>query len=200
VRIVDRVLSPLPPRWRVAVDWLLTVVIAVAAVLATKAQVANAYRIPSASMEPTLHCSEAGGLGCRGERFSDRVLANRLTYRFRDPRRGDVVVFRVPRASRCGPAGQTFVKRIVALPGETWQQRDGVVYVNGRRLSEPEIPAWARGLETSAPRRVPDGQYFVQGDNRSNSCDSRVFGTVPRGNMIGPVFAIYWPPSRAGAL
>src|SRR5688500_14386624 len=102
MRLLDRALGPLPPRWRVAVEWLLTLVVAVAAVLATKAQVANAYRIPSASMEPTLHCSAERGLGCRGERFSDRVLANRLAYRFRDPRRGDVVVFRVPRTSSCG--------------------------------------------------------------------------------------------------
>jgi signal peptidase I len=200
MRLLHRALSPLPPRWRVAVDWLLTVVVAVAAVLAIKAQVANAYGIPTASMEPTLHCGADGGLGCRGERFSDRVLANRLAYRFRDPRRGDVVVFRIPRTSSCGAEGETFVKRIVALPGETWQQRDGVVYVDGRRLAEPQVPAWAREVETSAPRRVPEGHYFVQGDYRSNSCDSRVFGTVPRGNLIGPVFAIYWPPNRAGTL
>jgi signal peptidase I len=198
MRLLERALGPLPPRWRIAVDWLLTIALAVGIVLATKAQVANAYRIPSASMEPTLRCGAGGGFGCRGEHFSDRVLANRVIYRLREPRRGEIVVFSVPRTSSCGERGRTLVKRIVALPGETWQERNGFVYVDGRRLDEPYVPAWGRGRAVSAPKRVPEGHFFVQGDFRTNSCDSRVFGTVPRGDLIGKVFAIYWPPGRAG--
>jgi signal peptidase I len=198
VRLLDRALNFVPRRWRVTLDWLVTLAFAVAVVFITKVEVANAYVIPSASMEPTLHCAR-GGDDCRGGRFSDRVLANRFVYRLRDPKRREVVVFRVPRTSRCGREGETFVKRIIALPGDTWEERDGVVYVNGRMLREPYVAAWARDGETNGRRVIPDGQYFVQGDNRVNSCDSRVFGAVPRGNFIGPVFAIYWPPARVHA-
>jgi len=91
------------------------------------------------------------------------------------------------------------VKRIIALPGDTWEERDGVVHVNGRMLREPYVAEWGRDGETNARRVIPDGQYFVQGDNRVNSCDSRVFGLVPRENLIGPVFAIYRPPGRIHA-
>ena len=114
---LDRVTGRLPRRMRIAVDWIVTIVGAVAIVLAIKAWVVNPYRIPSSSMEPTLHCARPAP-GCES-RFSDRVLANRFIYHFRDPQRGDVIVFETPPAAKakCG-AGGTFVKRIVGLPGE----------------------------------------------------------------------------------
>ena len=185
----------LPHGWTVALDWLVTIVGAVAIVLAIKAWVVNPYRIPTSSMEPRLHCA-APGPGCLA-RFSDRVLANRFIYHFTDPERGDIVVFNTPpRAEQqCPPAG-TFVKRIIALPGETWEQRDGVVFINGRKLIEPYIPPGRRDFETYEPQKIPDHAYFVMGDNRTQSCDSRRWGTVPRQNMIGKVFATYWPPNR----
>jgi signal peptidase I len=185
----------LPRPWRIAIDWVVTIVGAVAIVLAIKAWVVNPYRIPSSSMETTLHCAGAG-LGCTA-RFSDRVLANRFIYHFMDPERGDIVVFETPQQARrqCG-AGGTFVKRIIALPGETWEMRSGFVYINGKRLEEPYVHRDRRDADTLPPEKIPDDSYFVMGDNRSQSCDSRVWGALPRSNLIGKVFAVYWPPRR----
>jgi signal peptidase I len=185
----------LRPPWNTAVDWLVTIAVAAGAVLAFQAEVAKPYRIPSASMEPTLRCARPAP-GCDG-RFSDRVLVNRLAYRFRDPKRGEEVVFVTPAAAaRQCPPGGTFVKRIVGLPGDVVSERSGVVYVNGRRLAEPYVDPSRRDAETRTWPRVRDGHYFVLGDNRSQSCDSRAWGTVPRGNLIGPVLLTYWPPDR----
>ena len=194
---LDRLTSALPAPWDTIVDWAVTIAIAVAAVLAIKAWVVNPYRIPSSSMEPTLHCA-APEPGCKAD-SSDRVLANRFIYRFRDPERGDIVVFKTPIAAerKCG-AGGTFVKRLVALPGETWEERDGVVFINGKRLVEPYVRGGRRDQNTHGPRRIPDGRYFFMGDNRVQSCDSREWGAVPRENIIGEVFFVYWPPMRIG--
>ncbi len=192
---VDRLTEGMPHGWRVVIDWLVTIVGAILIVLAIKAWVVNPYRIPSSSMEPTLHCARPGP-GCEA-RFSDRVLANRLIYHFRDPRRGDVVVFNTPPAAalRCG-AGGTFVKRLIGLPGETWSERNGYVYIDGKRLNEPYVKPERRDVRTVAPIKIPPHHYFFMGDNRASSCDSREWGTVPRENLIGKVFAIYWPPNR----
>jgi signal peptidase I len=192
---VDRLTAGLPRPWRVAIDWVVTIVGAVAIVLAIKAWVVNPYRIPSSSMEPTLHCAVPGE-GCEA-RFSDRVLANRLIYHFRDPKRGDIIVFNTPARAvqECG-AGGTFVKRLIGLPGETWSLRRGIVYINGKPLSEPYIKKSRRGTDTEPPRQVPPGHYIFLGDNRTHSCDSRQWGSVPRESLIGKVFAVYWPPNR----
>jgi signal peptidase I len=195
---VDRLTRGLPDPLRVIVDWVVTIVGAVAIVLLVKAYVVNPYRIPSSSMEPTLHCAQPAS-GCEA-RFSDRVLANRFIYHLRDPRRGEIVVFETPDAARvkCG-AGGTFVKRIVGLPGETvevrLQQGEGYVYINGRKLDEPYVKDGRRAVREFGPTKVKNG-YFMMGDNRGSSCDSRDWGTVPRGNLIGKVFATYWPPNR----
>jgi signal peptidase I len=188
-------LDRLPHGLRVVVDWVLTIAVAVGVVVAVKTWVVNPYRIPSSSMEPTLHCAEPG-FRCEAQ-TSDRVLANRLVYRFRDPRRGEIVVFETPaRAAReCGAAG-TYVKRLVGLPGETWSERDGSVYIDGRKLAEPYLGDRRRDLDDLRPRKIPPGHYFFMGDNRQYSCDSRKWGPVPRANIIGKVFATYWPPRR----
>ena len=196
---LDRVTGGLPRRLRIFVDWLVTIVGAVAIVLAVKAWVVNPYRIPSSSMEPTLHCARPA-TGCEA-RFSDRVLANRFIYHFRDPHRGEVVVFKTPPAAKakCG-AGGTFVKRVIGLPGETVQMRirrgAAYVYINGQRLEEPYIQRDRRDIGPAETFHVPKGQYFMMGDNRAQSCDSRVWGSVPRQNLIGKVFMTYWPPQR----
>ena len=195
---IDRMTHRLPRAWRVAIDWIVTIAGAVAIVFAIKAWVINPYRIPSSSMEPTLHC--AGSQGCEA-RLSDRVLANRFIYRFRDPQRGDVVVFETPPAARmrCG-AGGTFVKRLIGLPGERLELRTigglSYVFINGKKLDEPYIGRNRRDAGGPESFNVHQGQYFMMGDNRSSSCDSRVWGTVPRKNLIGKVFATYWPPNR----
>jgi signal peptidase I len=179
----------------VTIDWLVTIVGAIAIVLAIKTWVVNPYRIPSSSMEPTLHCARPGP-GCEAS-FSDRVLACRFCYHFESPKRGDIVVFKTPplAATRCGEGG-TFVKRLIGLPGETLEEKNGFVYIDGRRLDEPYIQKGRRDARDYGPLVIPKGNYFMMGDNRAQSCDSREWGTVPRGNLIGKVFATYWPPSR----
>jgi signal peptidase I len=196
---VDRLTQGLPHGLRVTVDWIVTIAGAIAIVLAIKAWIVNPYRIPSSSMEPTLHCAKPAH-GCE-TRFSDRVLANRFIYRFKEPERGDIVVFQTPPAARarCG-AGGTFVKRLIGLPGERLELRSEMglsyVYINGKKLDEPYIGHNRRDARGPESFRVPQGQYFMMGDNRSQSCDSREWGTVPRKNLIGKVFATYWPPNR----
>ena len=193
---LDRLTAGLPRPWRIAIDWIVTIAGAIAIVLAIKAWVVNPYRIPSSSMEPTLHCARPGQ-GCEA-RLSDRVLANRFIYHFRSPHRGEIVVFNTPPAAQqmCGASG-TFVKRLIGLPGETVTERPGgFIYINGKKLNEPYIQPDRRDDRTIAPIHIPHGQYFMMGDNRQSSCDSRSWGTVPKQNLIGKVFATYWPPSR----
>ena len=196
---VDRLTRGLPDPIRIVVDWAVTILGAVAIVLLVKAYVVNPYRIPSSSMEPTLHCARPASW-CEA-RFSDRVLANRFIYHLRDPRRGEIVVFHTPDAARvkCGEGG-TFVKRLIGLPGETVEIRLrrglGDVYIDGKRLDEPYVKPQRRATGEFGPVKVPAGSYFMMGDNRSQSCDSRDWGSVPRGRLIGKVFATYWPPNR----
>jgi len=192
---IDRLTAGLPRGMRVAIDWLVTIVGAILIVLAIKQWIINPYRIPSSSMEPTLHCARPA-LGCQA-RFSDRVLACRICYDFSSPKRGDIVVFNTPpkAAQVCGSGG-VFVKRLIGLPGEVWSEKDGYVYINGKKLNEPYITASERGTETLPPVKIPPGRYFMMGDNRIGSCDSRKWGTVPRDDFIGKVVATYWPPNR----
>jgi signal peptidase I len=194
---LDRLTAGLPRPWRIAIDWIVTIAGAIAIVLAIKAWVVNPYRIPSSSMEPTLHCARPGQ-GCEA-RLSDRVLANRFIYHFRDPGRGEIVVFNTPKAAQemCGASG-TFVKRLIGLPGDTVAEKTGGnIFINGKRLSEPYIKPDRRDRDsTTGTWHVPKGEYFFMGDNRGESCDSRRWGSVPRKNLIGKVFATYWPPNR----
>jgi signal peptidase I len=187
-----------PEPWRGILDWTLSIAVAVVAVLAVKVEVANPYRVPTASMEPTLHCARPSD-GCLAG-HSDRVVANRFIYRFRDPKRGEIVVFDAPPGTReaCGESG-TFVKRIVGLPGEIVSERNGVVSIDGRRLDEPYVLSSRRDNRTQQWPRIAPDHYFMMGDNRNRSCDSRNWGTVPRESLIGPVFLTYWPLTRFGS-
>ena len=200
-------LSRLPAPWRRIVDWALTIAAAILFVLAFEAEVAKPYRIPTSSMEPYLHCARPAQ-GCEAS-TSDRVLVNRLAYRLGSPQRDQVVVFEAPvTASACktGDGGTTFVKRLIGLPGETVRE-DGRGFIWIRRpgsarwtkLSEPYLSRTARLADSSDFRRtwpVPRGEYFMVGDNRADSCDSRTWGAVPKSNLIGPVIFTYWPPDR----
>jgi signal peptidase I len=195
---IDRLTEGMPRGYRAVIDWLATVALALAIVLFVKTEVANPYRIPSSSMEPTLHCARPAA-GCESS-SSDRVLANRFIYRFRNPRRGEIVVFRAPpAAARLCQGGGVYVKRLIGLPGDVVSEVDGHVLVNGHMLHEPYVKDSERDAMTRTWPRVPAGRYFFMGDNRAASCDSRTWGTVPRSALIGPVFATYWPPQRIGS-
>lgn len=147
----------------------------------------QAFYIPSESMEPTL-------------KPGDRVLVNKLSYDVHSIHRGDIVVFKRPPAEAGNPAIKDLIKRVVGLPGETIEARnDGKVYINGKLLKESYLPA---GTITSnlAPRVVPSGKYFVLGDNRSNSSDSRFIGAIPGSLIVGRAFIRVWPLSSIDLL
>jgi signal peptidase I len=168
---------------------------AVALALGAETGKLRTYRIPSSAMEPTLHCA-APASGCEAKR-SDRVVVRG----WGSYGRGDLVAFHTPPAAtlKCG-AGGTFLKRMIGLPGERVEirLRNGAAYVwvNGKPLDESYVENDRRDIGPAATYRVPLGHYFVMGDNRSQSCDSRVWGSVPRDNVIGKVFMTYWPPQR----
>jgi len=178
---------------RTAVEYVVLAAVAIAVALLIQAFLVKPYRIPSPSMEDTLL-------------VGDRVLVDRISWRFSDPERGDIVVFRSPMP------GPVLIKRIVGMPGDTLSLRDGAVYVDGRRLDEPYVrkvdgrpeptQPFATGTAWSLqhPYIVPAGAYFLMGDNRTDSEDSRYFGPVARGLFVGRAFARYWPPSRIGGL
>jgi signal peptidase I len=174
-----------------------------------KSMGAQAFYIPSESMTPQLL-------------VNDRVLVSKVAYRLHPPHRGDIVVFDCPESS-C-PAGEKggsgvvrvlralaegvgvvqpsteeFIKRVVGLPGETVEARNGHVYVDGRRLIEPYLPAGTRTLSLPATR-VPAGRLFVMGDNRGNSSDSRVFGPIRRSTVVGRTIVKVWPPAAMSFL
>lgn len=141
--------------------------------------VIQAFYIPSGSMEPTLM-------------INDRILVAKFLYRFEPVARGDVIVFRYPLNPQ-----RDFVKRVVGQPEDRVQLKEGVVYVNENRISETGYTI-KPDFGNYGPVSVPSGQYFVLGDNRNNSEDSRFFGYVPRANIIGRAVFIYWPPQRIG--
>lgn len=209
MRVGFHPLSRVPQPWRKLVDWLLTITMAIVFVLVFEAKVAKPYRIPSSSMEPGLHCATPGK-GCLGS-TDDRVLVLRLEYDFRSPQRGQIVVFKAPAAAAsCAPGdgGSTFVKRLIGLPGETvredghgfiWIRKPGST--NWAKLNEPYVPLQERLVDRGHFNEtwdVPQGDYFMLGDNRGGSCDSRSWGAVPRASLIGPVVFRYWPPTRVG--
>jgi signal peptidase I len=197
----------LPRGVRVTLDWILTIAGAILIVFALKQWVVNPYRIPSSSMEPTLNCAKgAANPGCLGD-SSDRVLACRICLKFGGPSRNDIVVFNTPSeaALKCGEGG-TFVKRVIGLPGETVHENDkGFILVKKPgspafvKLKEPYLPAQSRLADSQhfgQTWTVPPDSYFMMGDNRAQSCDSRTWGAVPRDKLIGTVFFVYWPPDR----
>lgn len=179
---------------------VVSLAIAVAAVLLLRSYVVSPYYVPSASMEPTLH----GCPGCN----DDHILVEKLSYLFHDPQRGDVIVFRRPRSWPVNDA--VLVKRVIGIPGDRIVLRRGRVYVNGALIDEPYVdPACRHGTtadptspdeRTKAYPRVGRGQLFVMGDNRCDSEDSRLLGTVPRADVIGRAFLIVWPVHRLHAL
>jgi signal peptidase I len=145
------------------------------------------YRVPSSSMEPTLHCARPG-IGCESDQM-DRVAAH--PFGDSDPARRDIVIFHTPPAARvrCGSGG-TFIKRVVGLPGERWSERAGYIYIDGRRLQEPYVRPERRDTQTFRGGLIPRGRYLLLGDNRASSCDSRVWGLATRSSIIARAFEI----------
>jgi signal peptidase I len=175
---------------RSIVEWVAVVVGALVVALVVKTFLFQAFYIPSASMEPTL---EKG----------DRVLVNKLSYDLHDVHRGDIIVFELP-PDKVGPDGiKDLIKRVIGLPGDEIESRDGEVYINDKLLKEPYLP---EGVTTDHPpidkQTVPKGHVFVMGDNRDNSADSRFEnrGPIPIDTIIGRAFIQVWPPTDIGGL
>jgi signal peptidase I len=173
--------------WRSQKDNILTILVALILAVVIRSFVAESRYIPSPSMVPTLYPG-------------DRIAVEKLSYRFRDPQLGDVVVFFPPSQLQVAgyPADQAFIKRVIAVAGQTVQVHQGRVYVDQTPLTEPyvtEPPAY----EMRAVR-VPVGMLFVMGDNRNNSNDSHVWGFLPKENVIGRANIRFWPPGQAGFL
>ena len=162
----------------VLVDILETLILAIILFLGINL-VSARILVDGASMEPTLATGE-------------RVIVNRLSYRFGTPQIGDIIVFHFPR----NPS-EEYIKRVIGLPGDTVQVKSGSVYVNGQLLNESYIDVKTNYTGTW---QVPEGQLFVLGDNRNNSSDSHDWGTVPMDYVVGKAILVYWPPTDWGLI
>jgi signal peptidase I len=169
------------------------VVVAVLVAVLLRTFVVQTFYIPSGSMEPTLQ-------------IGDRILVNKLSYHLHGIHRGDIVVFSRPPAENCGgPEVNDLVKRVVGMPGDVLTLAGGYVYVDGKRLNESWLPRPEQGTTADGPvgsrsnlarpYRVPTNDYFVMGDNRSDSCDSRYWGPIGRSLIVGKVELRVWPLS-----
>lgn len=165
---------------RGALDFAKTLVIAFLLAQLVMVSVAQAFQVEQYSMEPTLLPH-------------DRVLVNKFVYRFRTPQRGDVIVLHYPR-----DPSRNYIKRIVALPGDKVDIKSGHLYINGSAVQELYVNGQPSG--DYGPEAVPEGSYFVLGDNRNNSEDSRAFGFLKRDQVVGRAVLIYWPPQRMKVL
>jgi signal peptidase I len=166
---------------------LVVVVIALCVALVMRLFVVQTFFIPSPSMSPTLQ-------------VGDRILVNKLAYRLHGVGRGDIIVFRAPPrvATACATDDTDLVKRVIGLPGETISDKNGTVYIDGKVLKEPWLPKHDPNTYTAsfAPVKIPADNYFVMGDNRTVSCDSRYWGTVQRSLIVGKVDVRIWPLDR----
>lgn len=167
-------------------DWVKPLLIAAILAIGIRTFLFGPYKIPTGSMRPVLM-------------EGDRIFVDKISYRFREPQRGDIVVFKYPLDPK-----KDFVKRLVAFGGETLEIRDGQLYVNSRKLEAPPSITerfyynrsdWAFGKEGQLIT-IPEGQLFVLGDNSAQSSDSRNWGFVPRTDVIGRAVIIWWPPKR----
>jgi signal peptidase I len=202
-----------PPKSRInsIVELIVIVLVAIGLALAIQAFIIKPYKIPSRSMEPTLEVGQ-------------RVLVDRIGMHFGEPKIGEIVVFHPPKDAEqqvCGPAPHmvtpggaacdapepeeasvNFIKRIVAGPGDTLYVKEGHAYVNGKREKDSYITPCGSSSECNFPTpiKIPAGHWFMMGDNRGESDDSRFWGPVPTSWIIGQAFFTYWPPDRIGTL
>jgi signal peptidase I len=182
----DAATPPPPPRSRlrrVMVPWGIIVVLGLVIAVVVRLFVFQLYYVPSTSMNPTI---KAG----------DRILVDKLAFHLHPVERGDIIVFRRPAAATCGEGLDDFVKRVIGLPGETISGKDGQVYIDGKRLAEPWLPKVSTTYTaTFGPDKIPAGDYFMMGDHRTTSCDSRYWGPIKRSAVIGEVVMRIWPIS-----
>ncbi|HLP92158.1 MAG TPA: signal peptidase I [Nostocaceae cyanobacterium] len=165
--------------------------------------VAEARWIPTPSMEPTLH-------GVDDQWKADKIIVDKLKYRFAGPERGDIIVFNPPAELQLKEPKDAYIKRVIGLPGERVELRGGKVYINNKPL--PEKQYLNPGQETSTnvcqgnisflsqPVTIPSDSYLVLGDNRGSSFDSRCWGVVPKQNIIGRAIVRFWPLDRVGTI
>lgn len=165
---------------RAAIEFAKTLVIAFLLAHFIMVSVAQAFQVEQYSMEPNLLPH-------------DRVLVNKFIYRFRPPAPGEVIVLHPPTN-----AARNYIKRVVAVAGQTVRISDDRVYINGQPMREPYVHVTTSG--SYGPEVVPAGDVFVLGDNRGNSEDSRAFGFVPVSSIVGEAMVVYWPPQRFRAL
>lgn len=147
-----------------------------------KAWVVQPFWVPTGSMIPTIMPN-------------DRILAEKLTYKFSHPKPGDIIVFQPTNGDK-----RDYVKRIIAVGGQTISIKDGLVYVDGKPFKEPYLSEDYYDSGSMKEIKIPPGYVFVMGDNRPNSLDSRVFGPIPEDRIIGRAVFIYWPLNRVGLL
>jgi signal peptidase I len=162
--------------------WLRDIVVSVAVSFLIITFLYQPVRVEGTSMQPEL-------------RDQDRLFINKFLYRFEQVSRGDVVVFRYPRDQE-----KSYIKRVIALPGDTIRIDDGHVFVNGVRLDEPYVPKLFRDARSMGEMTIPPEEYFVMGDHRSISSDSRDFGPVERNLIFGKAEFIYWPAGNMGVV
>ena len=172
-------------RRKTIIEWVAILAAAVLAAVLLRTFIVQPYFIPSGSMQPTLA-------------INDKVLVNKLSYDLHPVHRGDVIVFKKP-PNDYSPGIKDLIKRVIGLPNETISASNGSIYIDGRRLAEPWLP---KGTTTAPfpPEHIPSGEYFVLGDNRGNSADSRVIGPISGKLIVGRAFLIVWPLSQLGTL
>jgi signal peptidase I len=182
-------------RW--LIEWAIILVLVVGFTFVLRTFVIQTFSIPSGSMLPTLH-------------VGDRIIVNKLSYDFHDVHRGDIVVFKRPPLESQNYSD--LVKRVVGLPGETISSVNGKIYINGKLLSVPWLPPGPQDFtgplasdahpqfNMPGPVKIPTGEYYVMGDNRTDSEDSRFFGPIPKSLIVGRAVAVVWPVSRIKGL
>jgi signal peptidase I len=171
-------------RHRALIEWTAIIIVAVLVSFLLRTFAFQTFYIPSGSMEPTLQ-------------IGDRIIVNKLSVTFGTINIGDIVVFKAPPAENCGEVVTDLVKRVIGLPGDHLTSKGNKIYVNGVWLHEnwPHTEPLGQAIGNVT---VPKNSYFMMGDNHSNSCDSRMWGTVPRSDIIGKAFVRIWPLSRIG--
>jgi len=176
-----------PRRWLLEKwkNWGEPLLIAAVLAIFIRTFIFGPYKIPTGSMKPTFM-------------EEDKIFVDKLSYRFHSPKRGDIIVFKYPLDRK-----KDFVKRLAGLPGEALEIRKGVLVVNGKPMTDPpfskntyyNVEDWKFG-KSGQVIRIPEGHYFALGDNSAHSADSRQWGFVPKKDLVGKAFMIWWPPKR----